>query len=104
MSITEEERKNRAAALGDDRDREQAYRLMHGQTLSGQQMNALAKQYNDALLQIKKDIELRKLALDQAIEYCGRTNISDVIEFAQKMHAFLVEGADDKITNCENSC
>ena len=71
------------------------------QALTGQQMSSLVKQYNDELVRIKKDVELRKLALDQACNCVTATNAEpkggvtfhDPIALAKAMHAFLVEGA-----------
>ena len=73
------------------------------QALTGQQMSSLVKQYNDELVRIRKDVELRKLALDQACNCVTATNAApvggvvfhDPIQLAKAMHAFLVEGAND---------
>lgn len=69
------------------------------QAISGQQMQALGKHYADALTAIKRDIELRKWAVDQA---CGMSGaqieaeapvIMHPVQLAREIHAFLVEGA-----------
>jgi hypothetical protein len=68
--------------------------------LSGQQMQALAKNHADALAAIKRDIELRKWAVDQAIGLAGserplpRDMYRDPMKIAREIHAFLVEGAE----------
>jgi hypothetical protein len=73
------------------------------QALSGQQMQSLAKNHADALAAIKRDVELRKWAVDQACGLAGaeaRTEadlrIVDPVGLARSIHAFLVEGAVEK--------
>lgn len=70
--------------------------------LSGQQVQAMAARYADEMVRIRKDIELRKLALDQACNVIASTNAArtdgqitfhNPIALAREMHAFLVEGA-----------
>jgi hypothetical protein len=78
------------------------------QTLSGQQMQKLAEQYNAQLQAIYGDIKLRELALEQAIKLLtspvnplvfaqtpegSRQGVVDLIE---AMHAFLVEAAQEE--------
>jgi hypothetical protein len=66
------------------------------QPLSGQQMQALAKNHADALAAIKRDIEMRKWAVDQACGLAGAENsvIIDAVALARSIHAFLVEGVE----------
>ena len=71
------------------------------QPLSGQQLQAMSKQYADALVAVRKDIELRKWAVDQACGLAGSESRADVpimnvLELARSIHAFLVEGAAEK--------
>jgi hypothetical protein len=75
------------------------------QPLSGQQMQAMAAKYGEQLAAIKKDIELRKLALDQAcnllaspvfgmcFEQSPEGYITGTVGLTKAMHAFLVDGA-----------
>jgi hypothetical protein len=71
------------------------------QSLSGQQMQTMAARYADELGKIRKDIDLRKLALDQACNVIAQTNsvpgnqvtFHDPIALAKAMYDFLVEGA-----------
>jgi hypothetical protein len=72
-------------------------------TLSGQQLQALAKQHADAIAAIKRDIELRKWAVDQACGLVGAmveseesSTITNPVVLAREIHAFLVEAAVDK--------
>lgn len=69
------------------------------ETLNGQQMAALQKQYGDAFKAALADIELRKLALDQArlIAISPMGTGRDVMELAREMHAFLT-AAEVKLT------
>ena len=72
------------------------------QPLSAQQMQSLAKQHADALLSIKKDVELRKWAVDQACGLAGssdeeaRVTFHDPVALARLIHAFLIEGAAEE--------
>lgn len=66
------------------------------QPLNAQQYQSLAKQYADALIAVKKDIELRKWVMDQACSLCGAegpVTFTDPIALAKEMHAFIVEGS-----------
>ena len=72
---------------------------------SGQQLQAILQRQADALTAIRKDLELRKLALDQACNVIASTNAArtdgpitfhNPIALARDMHAFLVEGAVEK--------
>ena len=65
---------------------------------NAQQYQAVAKQYGDALIAIKKDIERRKWAVDQACGLSGSENaiVPDVMELARNIHAFIVESAVEK--------
>jgi hypothetical protein len=74
-------------------------------SLSGQQIQALAKQHATELAAIRKDIELRKWAMDQACSVVGAANeamdegsvtFHDPVSLARSIHAFLVEGAGEK--------
>jgi hypothetical protein len=65
--------------------------------LSGQQMQAMANQHAAALQAIKRDIELRKWAVDQACGLAGSESMQikiDPIKLARELHAFLVEAAE----------
>jgi hypothetical protein len=66
--------------------------------LSGQQLQALAKNHADHLAHIKRDVELRKWAVDQACGLIGAYNEYDdtVMGLARDIHHFLVEGAVEK--------
>lgn len=69
------------------------------QALSGQQIDAMHKRMADALVSIKQDIELRKLALRHACDMASATGVgSDPITLAKQMHEFLTGGVDDVIT------
>jgi hypothetical protein len=64
------------------------------ESLSAQQMQALQKQYAEGIMAIRKDLELRKLALDQACNLVSTTKGTvDPIDLARKLHSFLIEGA-----------
>jgi hypothetical protein len=90
-------------SLQDRAERQRAEERRHDQTLSGQQMQAMAARYAEELGKIRKDVELRKLALDQACNVIAQTNsvpgtqvtFHDPIALAKAMHAFLVEGASE---------
>jgi hypothetical protein len=68
------------------------------QPLSGQQMQTLAARYNTQLQEIYRDIKLRELALDKAVEFSKSplAQVPDVMKLARDMHAFLVEAAHDQ--------
>ncbi len=65
------------------------------QPLSGQQLAALQKQMAATIDRILRDVELRKLALDQACKMAGTGN---PVELAKLMHEFLTAPAVE--TNC----
>jgi hypothetical protein len=67
--------------------------------LSSQQIQALAKQHADALLAIKRDVDLRKWAVDQACglasaAYEAEAQAVEVVSVARKIHDFLTEAAE----------
>jgi hypothetical protein len=68
--------------------------------LSGQQVQSLQQAHAAALAGIKRDIELRKWAVDQACGLAGSENCTtadkDPVAVARSIHAFLVEGAAEK--------
>jgi hypothetical protein len=70
------------------------------QTLSGQQMQTLAARYNTQLQEIYRDIKLRELALDKAVEFSKSplAQVPDVMKLARDVHAFLVEAAASETT------
>jgi hypothetical protein len=76
--------------------------LKGSQQLSAQQMQALTKSYADALVAIKRDVELRKWSVDQACSLAGSQLEAEVpvmmhpITLAREIHAFLTEGANEK--------
>jgi hypothetical protein len=80
------------------------------QPLSAQQMQSLAKQHADALVAIRKDVELRKWAVDQACGVAGAgaeqheaiTTLAPVVILAREIHAFLVEGVLEKVNDGAN--
>ena len=77
------------------------------QPLSAQQMQSLARQHADALVAIKKDVELRKWAVDQACGLAGAeveadTRIVNPVALAREIHAFIVEGAAEKSETTAN--
>jgi hypothetical protein len=64
------------------------------ETLNGQQMSALHKQMAGTLADIKKDVELRKWAVDQACGIVGSETPppdADVVHLARQIYAFLTE-------------
>jgi hypothetical protein len=68
------------------------------QPLNAQQMQALAKQHADALIAIKRDVDLRKWAVDQACGLAGaayeaEAQAVEVVSVARKIHDFLTESA-----------
>jgi hypothetical protein len=77
------------------------YQKQAEQPLSAQQMQALAKQHADALLAIKRDVDLRKWAVDQACGLAGAAYEAegmavDVVAVGREIHAFLTEAAEGK--------
>ncbi len=70
------------------------------QTLNGQQLALIHKQYGDAFARAMADVELRKLALDQArliaISPMGM-GCANVMDLAKEMHEFLTS-AEVKVT------
>jgi hypothetical protein len=68
------------------------------ESLSGQQLQALAKNHAESLAAIKRDVELRKWAADQAcsivVEMSAAEGFDEVIKIARAIHAFLTEGAE----------
>jgi hypothetical protein len=74
--------------------------------LSGAQMSLVQKQLAVQAEYIRKDVDLRKWAVDQAIGLAGamlENNAStagkstfDVIQISRAIHAFLTEAAGDK--------
>lgn len=58
------------------------------ETLNAQQLQAMQKQYQEALVALGKRMELRDRALDQACRACQGINI-DVVPLAQRMFDFL---------------
>lgn len=72
------------------------------QPLSAQQMQALAKQHAEQLTLIRRDVDLRKWAVDQACGMAGAAYEAesdthmDVIGMARRIHAFLTEAAVEK--------
>lgn len=59
------------------------------ETLSGAQLQALQKQYHDAIIALGKRMEVRDRALDQACKVCAGISNIDVMPLAQKMFDFL---------------
>jgi hypothetical protein len=70
--------------------------------LTGQQMQAMANQHAAALQAIRRDIETRKWAVDQACGLVGTQAEAEVqvmlhpVQLAREIHAFLVEGAAEQ--------
>jgi hypothetical protein len=67
------------------------------ETLNGQQMAALQKQMSVTLADIKKDVELRKWAVDQACSLVAAAfeneipHTLEVVALSRSIHAFLTE-------------
>lgn len=75
--------------------------------LNGQQMQALQKQYHEALMGIGRDIELRKYAIDQAFRLASASNgardgvvtYHDPVALAKAIHDFItLPAAEVKVT------
>lgn len=70
------------------------------QPLNGQQLSALQQKFAGDLASIKKDVDLRKWAVDQACGLAG-TAIEgdkkpvDVVATARAIHGFLTEAVRD---------
>jgi hypothetical protein len=66
------------------------------QPLNGQQMAELSRQYSAQLSAIRKDIELRKYALEHACRHCdaGEGGPRNVLELAKQMHEFLISSIE----------
>ena len=69
--------------------------------LNGAQLQTLQNGFNAKLLEIRADVELRKRALDMAVESASKTVPIDgkgtnIIELARQMHKFLIEATNDK--------
>lgn len=70
------------------------------QPLSGQQMQALATRHAETLTAIKRDVELRKWAVDQACGLSGTMIEAQApapvcpVDLAREIHAFLTEAAE----------
>ena len=67
----------------------------HQEPLNGAQLQKMQTDFNAKLLSIRADVELRKRALDDAIEAAGRLSLprDDLLGLARDIHAFLVEPA-----------
>lgn len=71
--------------------------------LSGQQLSAMQRQFQDALRNAIKDTELRKLALEKAVAIVSLgakpVAIVDLMAMSESIHAFLsAPAAEIKIT------
>jgi hypothetical protein len=68
------------------------------QSLSGQQLQALANDYAAKVAVIKRDIELRKFAVDQVLNMVKSSNATltgdDVVRFMRGVHAFLIAAGE----------
>jgi hypothetical protein len=68
------------------------------QPLNGQQMSALQKQFAAELVNLRKDVDLRKWSVDQACGLAGaaiehKGTVIDPVKTARQIHEFLTEGA-----------
>ena len=64
------------------------------ESLNGAQLQALQKQYQDALHGVMNDVRLREIALEYATKLAPLTGVSPPMELVRSIHAFLTEAAN----------
>lgn len=64
-----------------------------GEPLNAQQVSSQQKRLQIMANHLIQDVELRKLALDQACKLAVTVGADDAVALAQKMHEFLTAGA-----------
>jgi hypothetical protein len=62
--------------------------------LNGAQIQALQKQYQDALQGVMNDVRLREIALEYAAKLAPLAGVSPPMELVRSIHAFLTEAAN----------
>jgi len=63
-------------------------------SLNGAQLQALQKQYQDALHGVMNDVRLREIALEYAAKLAPLAGVSPPMELVRSIHAFLTEAAN----------
>jgi hypothetical protein len=67
-------------------------------SLNGAQLQALQKQYQDALHGVMNDVRLREIALDHAIKLAPIAGELGAMELVRSIHEFLVEASAPKVS------
>lgn len=62
-------------------------------SLNGAQLQALQKQYQDALQGVMNDVRLREIALEYAAKLAPLAGVSPPMELVRSIHAFLTEAS-----------